>query len=98
MEYLVNMTTQVPDGTSEAAVEDIRARGQLHLYHRPRRIARPGVPGPIAETTDEVIAILRDDRFDPARVAAFRAASFDVADGRATPRFIETIVLPALAG
>ena len=26
MEYLVTMTTQVPDGTSEAAVEDIRAR------------------------------------------------------------------------
>jgi muconolactone delta-isomerase len=26
MEYLVTMTTRVPDGTSEAAVQDIRAR------------------------------------------------------------------------
>ncbi len=26
MEYLVTMTTNVPDGTSEAAVEDMRAR------------------------------------------------------------------------
>src|SRR5258706_4953344 len=30
MEYLVNMTTQVPDGTSEAAVDDIRAREAAH--------------------------------------------------------------------
>ena len=30
MEYLVNMTTQVPDGTSEAAVQDIRAREAAH--------------------------------------------------------------------
>ncbi len=26
MEYLVNMTTHVPDGTPEQAVDDIRAR------------------------------------------------------------------------
>jgi muconolactone delta-isomerase len=30
MEYLVNMTTQVPDGTSEADVQDIRAREAAH--------------------------------------------------------------------
>lgn len=30
MEYLVTMTTQVPDGTSEAAVQDIRAREAAH--------------------------------------------------------------------
>ena len=30
MEFLVNMTTQVPDGTSEAAVQDIRAREAAH--------------------------------------------------------------------
>jgi muconolactone delta-isomerase len=30
MEYLVTMTTHVPDGTSEAAVEDIRAREAAH--------------------------------------------------------------------
>jgi muconolactone delta-isomerase len=30
MEYLVHMTTQVPDGTSEAAVADIRGREAAH--------------------------------------------------------------------
>jgi len=30
MEYLVTMTTHVPDGTSEAAVQDIRAREAAH--------------------------------------------------------------------
>jgi len=30
MEYLVNMTTHVPDGTSNAAVQDIRAREAAH--------------------------------------------------------------------
>jgi muconolactone delta-isomerase len=30
MEYLVNMTTQVPDGTSKATVQDIRAREAAH--------------------------------------------------------------------
>ena len=30
MEYLVNMTTQVPDGTSEADVQDVRAREAEH--------------------------------------------------------------------
>jgi muconolactone delta-isomerase len=30
MEYLVNMTTQVPDGTSEAAVDEVRAREAAH--------------------------------------------------------------------
>jgi len=30
MEYLVTMTTQVPDGTPEQAVEDIRAREAAH--------------------------------------------------------------------
>ena len=30
MEYLVNMTTHVPSGTSEATVEDIRTREAAH--------------------------------------------------------------------
>lgn len=57
---------------------------------------RTGVPGPIAETTAEVIARLRDDTFDLERVRAFRDANFDVADGRATERVIETLIVPAL--
>jgi hypothetical protein len=31
------------------------------------------------------------------RVRAFRDASFEVADGRASRRFVEELVLPALA-
>src|SRR4051812_13499276 len=30
MEYLVSMTTQVPEGTSEAAVEEVRVREAAH--------------------------------------------------------------------
>lgn len=58
---------------------------------------RTGVPGPIVETTGDLTAVLRDGRFDMERVAAFRRASFDVADGGATDRFIDAIVLPSLA-
>jgi len=59
---------------------------------------RTGVPGPVVETTDEVGAAIRANRFDLARVAAFRQASFEVADGHATERFISRIVEPALRG
>ena len=38
MEYLVTMTTHVPDGTSEATVEDIRAREVV----RSRELAAQG--------------------------------------------------------
>ena len=51
MEYLVTMTTRVPDGTSEAAVQDIRAReaarsrelaAQGHLLRLWRPPLQPG--------------------------------------------------------
>ena len=51
MEYLVTMTTHVPDGTSGAAVEDIRAREVAHSLELAReghllRLWRPPVqPG-----------------------------------------------------
>lgn len=59
---------------------------------------RSGVPGPVFETTDDLARHIRSGAFDAARVEAFRRASFDVADGAATTRFIEEIVLPALRG
>ena len=55
-----------------------------------------GVPGPVFETTDALARHIRAGAFDLGRVEAFRAASFDVADGNATTRFVEEIVLPAL--
>jgi muconolactone delta-isomerase len=41
MEYLVTVTTHVPDGTPEAAVEDIRAREAAHS--RELAASDPGV-------------------------------------------------------
>ena len=57
---------------------------------------RTGVPGPVFETTDDVARYLRAGVFDTAGVEAFGRASFDVADGGATRRFVEEIALPAL--
>lgn len=57
---------------------------------------RTGVPGPIFETTRELAAWLRAGEFDLERVARFRDESFEIADGHATERFVDEIVLPAL--
>jgi CDP-glycerol glycerophosphotransferase (TagB/SpsB family) len=54
------------------------------------------LPGPVLETSDAVAAFLRAGRFDLDRVRRFGADSFDVADGRATERFIDEVVLPAV--
>jgi CDP-ribitol ribitolphosphotransferase len=59
---------------------------------------RSGVPGPILDSTESLAEALRARTFDRERVAAFRDLSFDVADGHATRRFVNEIVLPALAG
>lgn len=58
---------------------------------------RTGVPGPVFETTEALAAYLRAGDFDLERVARFRAESFEVADGHATERFVDRVVLPALA-
>ena len=41
MEYLVTMTTHVPDGTSDAAVDDVRAREAVHSRTSPRKDTPP---------------------------------------------------------
>jgi CDP-ribitol ribitolphosphotransferase len=55
------------------------------------------LPGPAFESTADLAAWLRAGSFDLDRVRRFRAESFDVADGRATERFVTEIVRPALA-
>lgn len=55
-----------------------------------------GVPGPVFDTTADLAAWLREGDFDLDRVARFRDESFDVADGHATERFVDRVVLPAL--
>jgi CDP-glycerol glycerophosphotransferase (TagB/SpsB family) len=57
-----------------------------------------GAPGPIFEATEPLAAFLRRGEFDLARIRQFAADSFDVADGLATARFVDKVVLPALAG
>lgn len=57
---------------------------------------RNGVPGPVFDTTEDLAQWLRAGDFDLDRVARFRTEAFDVADGHASERFVDRIVLPAL--
>ena len=59
---------------------------------------RSWVPGPIFETSDALAAWLRSGRVDTERVRRFRSEAFEVADGQATRRIVEEVVLPALDG
>ena len=54
------------------------------------------MPGPIFTTSQELAAYLRAGAFDLDAVERFARDSFDVADGRATERFIGEVVEPAL--
>jgi len=71
----------------------------LDAYERERGFYfdyRSGVPGPVFTETPALARWLRDGPFDLDRVRGFRDASFEVADGRASQRFVESIILPAL--
>ena len=58
---------------------------------------RRDMPGPIFATTAELAAAIRAGDLRPrARAARSRRASFDVADGRASERFVDEVLLPAL--
>ena len=73
----------------------------LAAYERERGFFfdyRSGVPGPVVETTEQLLTWINAKAFDLPRVAKFAAESFDVMDGRATERLIEQVVLPALRG
>jgi len=59
---------------------------------------RSGVPGPVLDTTEEIVDELRSGSVDLARIEAFRDWAWDVADGHATERFVDRIVRPALDG
>ena len=68
-----------------------RERGFYFVY-------RTGVPGPIFETTLALAEYVRAGTFDTDQVDRFRDASFDVADGHATTRVIDELIVPALTG
>ena len=54
------------------------------------------LPGPVFETTAALAEYLRAGDFDLERVERFRDESFEVADGHASERFVDRIVVPAL--
>ena len=73
----------------------------LAAYERERGFFfdyRSGVPGPVVQTTEQLVAWINTKAFDLPRVAKFAAESFDVMDGHATERLVEQVVLPALRG
>ncbi len=54
------------------------------------------VPGPVLETSEALADYIAAGVFDTARVAEFRRASFDVADGHASERVVRQLVTPSL--
>jgi CDP-ribitol ribitolphosphotransferase len=71
----------------------------LDSYERERGFYfdyRSGVPGPVFTETEALARWIRHGPVDLDRVRRFRDASFDVADGGASRRFVDEIVLPAL--
>jgi CDP-glycerol glycerophosphotransferase (TagB/SpsB family) len=59
---------------------------------------RSDLPGPVVATTAELAAHLLEGAFDAEATRAFARRWFDVADGHASERFVERIVLPAVRG
>jgi CDP-ribitol ribitolphosphotransferase len=73
----------------------------LAAYERERDFFfdyRSGVPGPVVQATEQLVAWINAKAFDLPRVAKFAAESFDVMDGHATERLVEQVILPALRG
>ena len=71
----------------------------LDAYERERGFYldyRSDLPGPIFTETAALAGYIRAGVFDTDHVARFREATFDVADGGATRRFVERVVLPAV--
>lgn len=71
----------------------------LDAYERERGFYadyRGWVPGPVFDRTDALARWLRAGPWDTARVRRFAEASFAVADGRATQRLVDEVLLPAL--
>jgi CDP-ribitol ribitolphosphotransferase len=73
----------------------------LAAYERERDFFfdyRSGVPGPVVQATEQLVAWINAKAFDLPRVAKFAAESFDVMDGHATERLVKQVILPALRG
>lgn len=71
----------------------------LEVYERERGFFvdyRRWVPGPVFDTTEALAQWLRDGPVDLERVRRFKADSFAVADGNASERVVERLLVPAV--
>lgn len=59
---------------------------------------RTALPGPVFETTGDLATYVARDDLDTGRTRAFAETWFDIADGHASERFVDRIVIPALRG
>jgi teichoic acid ribitol-phosphate primase len=59
---------------------------------------RSWVPGPILQASTDLAAYVAAGEFDVERSRRFAAAAFAIADGHATERVVERVILPALRG
>jgi CDP-glycerol glycerophosphotransferase (TagB/SpsB family) len=59
---------------------------------------RTGVPGPVFDTASDLATYIGAGAFDIERVRSFARTWFDVADGHASARFVDRVILPALLG
>ena len=50
------------------------------------------VPGPIAKTTDEIVDIIKENRFEVEKLEKFRNTFFDHFDGKSTQRVVDTLL------
>jgi len=55
------------------------------------------VPGPVFDSTEALAHYLAAGRFDTQRAIEFKERSFDMADGHASERVVDRLVLPALS-
>ena len=50
------------------------------------------VPGPIVRTTEQIVKVIQENKFDLAKVREFKNEFFDQVDGGATKRFVDTFI------
>ena len=50
------------------------------------------VPGPIAKTTDEIVEIIKENKFEVEKLEKFRNTFFDHFDGKSTQRVVDTLL------
>ena len=52
------------------------------------------IPGPLVETTEELISVLKQENYEMERVKEFKARFFDHVDGKASERVVRAIFMP----